>query len=73
MKKEIAVYWLDENLQPQVTFLDKNELTAALEAAKERRDTGHHHVVISTNFGDSVGKQGVTVVGPDYDWKKRRQ
>jgi hypothetical protein len=70
----IAIFWLDEENKPQVKLLKENELLPALTQANALRDEGKHHVVISTNFGDSVGKRGVSDVLPeDYSWKKRRK
>ena len=45
----------------------------ALSRVQELRSKGMRHVVSSTENSMSVGKPGVDVVGPDYDWKKRRQ
>lgn len=59
---------------PQVQFLGETELGPALTLANNLRNAGMNHVVISTVFGDSVGKRGVSDVLPEgYDWKKRRQ
>lgn len=69
----IAIYWLDTENKPQVEILQENELIPALNRANVLRDEGMAHVVISTNFGDSVGKRGVSDKLPDdYDWRKRR-
>lgn len=70
----IAIYWIDEENHPHVEFKGETELVPALTRANELRNAGNRHVSISTEFGDSVGKRGVSDVLPEgYDWKKRRQ
>lgn len=68
------VYWTESsNIQAQ-EFADLGE---ALKCCEEKRKNQHAgeditHVVLSSENPNSVGKQGVDVTGPDYDWKKRR-
>lgn len=72
-RMNIAIYWIDENNYPCVEFMGENDLGPALTRANTLRNAGYHHVSISTEFGNSVGKRGVSDKLPDnYDWKKRR-
>ena len=74
------VYWSQaEGGQSRVMsygFL-KGEMTLALaftEQLRVQQRTGGSisHIVMSCENPDSVGHQGVDVVGPEYNWKKRR-
>lgn len=70
----IAIYWLDKDNSPCVEFMGETDLGLALTRANTLRNAGYRHVSISTEFGDCVGKRGVSDVLPEgYDWKKRRQ
>lgn len=68
------VYYLDGSEPKMVIFEgDATEtLGPALQKTQELRQQGYRHVVLSTENSMSVGKPGVDVVGPDYNWKKRR-
>lgn len=75
-----VVYWLetvDEQAVPRVKEFDSN-LNAALlfaEMLRKRKYNGEPLMfidLVSDNNPNSVGKAGVDVTGPDYDWKKRR-
>lgn len=74
------VYWLEldsDKLQPHSRLFDSKNMTDALkfsETLRARKHAGEpvHFIVISSENPDCVGKQGVDVTGPDYDWEKRR-
>lgn len=44
------------------------------EELRKRKYSGEsvHFIVMSSEDPNCVGKMGVDVTGPDYDWKKRR-
>lgn len=65
------VFWMSEDDCNTKLFGD-DELTLALNKCEELRKQGFKHVVLSAHDENSVGKPGVDVTGPDYDWKKRR-
>lgn len=70
------VYWTEQQVSRSQQF-EKGQLTEVLsfmEALRQRQWVGEavSFVALSSENPDSVGKQGVDVVGPDYDWKKRR-
>ncbi len=44
----------------------------ALEIAMRLRNEGYRFVTTGVENPNCVGKMGVDVTGPDYDWKKRR-
>lgn len=69
------VYYLDGSEPKSITFEGDavTTLGPALQKVQELRNLGYRHVVLSTENSMSVGKPGVDVVGPDYNWKKRRQ
>lgn len=65
------VYWTNpHNNESYGRNLDT--LREALDECKMLRDSGRSFVTMVSENPDSVGKPGVTDVGPDYDWKKRR-
>ncbi|MBI3346634.1 MAG: hypothetical protein HY020_05420 [Burkholderiales bacterium] len=76
----IVVYWLEgdeEHIAPVCQFFGSTELTQALAWAEERRRQGCHHVSISTELEDHVGRAGVAAVeagktpdGQAYEWSK---
>ena len=69
------IFWI-ENEQPNSKFFGV-DLQAALkfvEVMRQRKYAGEQigFVTLSSENPDCVGKQGVDVTGPDYNWKKRR-
>lgn len=76
----IVVYWLEgegETALPVCQMFDAKALTAALSCAEERRRAGCHHVSISTELDEHVGRPGVAAVeagrtpdGQAYEWSK---
>ncbi|RZL37171.1 MAG: hypothetical protein EOP35_09350 [Rubrivivax sp.] len=76
----IVVYWLEgegEAALPVCEFFDSAGLTQALGRAEGLRRVGHHHVSISTELAESVGRPGVSAVeggrtpdGQTYEWSK---
>lgn len=70
------IYWTEESV-PNSKQFDTSEMSDALkfsESLRSRKYSGEKvgFIVMSVEHPDSVGKQGVDVTGPDYDWKKRR-
>lgn len=66
------IYWTAENTPNSKTF-DTSEMSKALAFSETlRKDPKNSFIVMSSEHPDCVGKQGVDVTGPDYDWKKRR-
>ena len=70
------IYWTEEG-QPKGQQFDSEEMGAALkfsEGLRKRSFAGEdiHFIVMSAENPNCVGKMGVDVTGPDYDWKKRR-
>ena len=70
------IYWT-ENGQPNGQLFDSEKMSEALkfsEALRQRSFAGEniHFIVMSAENPNCVGKMGVDVTGPDYDWKKRR-
>lgn len=73
----IVVFWLSAG-QPFVETFNDEQLLPALafaEARRKDRDTQglplNHHVVLSSELGDHVGKAGVSDELPtDYSWTK---
>ena len=54
-----------------------DEMKSALnkcEELRKRKYSGEsvHFIVMSSENPNCVGKMGVDVTGPDYDWRKRR-
>jgi hypothetical protein len=51
-----------------------SEVLLHAEGLRKRKYAGEDiaFISISSELPYVVGKQGVDVVGPDYDWKKRR-
>lgn len=74
------VYWSElslNELQPHCRVFDHNEMSQSLkfsETLRARKHAGEpvFFITLSSENPDCVGKQGVDVTGPDYDWKKRR-
>lgn len=49
-----------------------SDLGEALKFAEQKRNEGFRFVTLVSENPNSVGKPGVDVTGPDYDWTKRR-
>lgn len=58
--------FLDDQMTESLKFME------ALRACKYNNHEPIHFITLSSENPDCVGKQGVDVTGPDYDWKKRR-
>jgi len=68
-----VIYYIDEDGFPQgITNDGEESLGVALKEAERLRKEGFHHVTISTENSNSVGKPGVDVTNDTYNWKKRR-
>lgn len=74
-----VVFYTDENGTPTGVIIDgdvadpqADVLGRAMRKAEELRKAGYRHVTYATENSNMVGQYGVAVVGPDYDWKKRR-
>jgi hypothetical protein len=65
------VYWTNTH-NGESYGKEIGNLIDALAECKMLRDSGRSFVTMVSENPDSVGKPGVTDVGPDYDWKKRR-
>lgn len=57
-------------LGPEATEL--SDLSDALKLTEVLRRGGFRFVTLVSENPNSVGKPGVDVTGPDYDWTKRR-
>ncbi len=73
----IVVFWLEADTSPAAQAFQGHQLAEALAHAELRRREGKHHVIISTELAESVGRPGVDTVadrklpdGSDYDWSK---
>jgi hypothetical protein len=49
-----------------------HDMGVALNYCQVLRNAGHRFVTMASEIADMVGEFGVTEVGPDYAWKKRR-
>ena len=75
------VYWTiagDDAAAPQARAFDTAHMTDAMRfmeqlRARQRSGEGVRFVTMCSEHPDLVGHPGVDVVGPDYDWKKRRR
>lgn len=70
------IYWT-ENGQPSSKQFESEKMSEALKFSQELRtrqyaDGSVSFVSMASENPNCVGKQGVDVTGPDYDWKKRR-
>jgi hypothetical protein len=71
------VYWTENDTLAAKEF-GNDEMSAALQFSQELRNQQYKgekqisFIVMAVENPDMVGKQGVDVTGPDYDWKKRR-
>lgn len=66
-----CVYWVEED-QPQAQMFGSDEMSHAVTYTEEKRKGGFKFVSMAYENPDMVGKQGVDVTGPDYNWTKRR-
>lgn len=74
----VVVFWLapvGESFSPE--YEPCADTSVALKFCATLRSQGMHHVVISSEFGEQVGKMGVDAVvdgktpdGHPYDWSK---
>jgi len=63
------VYWS----QGDRSFGKEFELmTEGLNYCQQLREAGRRFVTMSSELPDNMTKMGVSDVGPDYNWKKRR-
>jgi hypothetical protein len=75
-----TVYWTviqNEQRQPFLEIFDSHEMVKALafmeNLRRSQRDNGDvSFITFASEHPDNKTKLGVDVVGPDYDWKKRR-
>lgn len=70
------IFWA-ENSVPCGKLFGDDQMRDALkfsESLRQRKFAGEDicFVTLSSENPNCVGKQGVDVTGPDYDWKKRR-
>jgi hypothetical protein len=81
-----VIYWMEEELVlgygdvttkrvPHAEEVD--DILLALKCAEKHRQRQFagekvSHITLMSENPNSVGKPGVDVVGPDYNWKKRR-
>jgi hypothetical protein len=70
------IFWA-ENSVPQGKQFESDQMSEALkfsESLRQRKFQGADigFVTLASENPNCVGKQGVDVTGPDYDWKKRR-
>ena len=70
MSATYCVFWRNESGDPDSKLHD--EMVPALAHCEQLRNSGNRFVTMAYENTDMVGKQGVDVTGPDYDWKKRR-
>lgn len=73
----IVVFWLEADANPASQAFLGSQLVEALAHAELKRREGRHHVIISTELAESVGRPGVATVadrklpdGSDYEWSK---
>lgn len=70
------VYWMEKNQAKNELFESEkmSESLTFMEALRKRQRDGEDiaFITLSSENPHSVGKPGVDVTGPDYDWKKRR-
>lgn len=69
-----VVYYTEEDGTPRsVIFDDEDPVGKGLAKCQELRNQGYRFVVSSTENPNWVGAgPGVSTVGADYNWKKRR-
>jgi hypothetical protein len=75
------VYWTivgNEASEPHERLFDTSEMVQAMQFMEElrrrqRAGEGVRFVTMCSEHPDVVGHPGVDVVGPGYDWKKRRR
>lgn len=64
------VYWTEAGGATSSEMF--HDMGVALNHCQVLRNAGHRFVTMASEIADMVGEFGVTEVGPDYDWKKRR-
>ncbi|MFL6673104.1 MAG: hypothetical protein ACJ8LG_07425 [Massilia sp.] len=75
------VYWTvveDDANKPHEKLYETSEMVQAMQfmeqlRARQRAGEAVCFVTMSSEHPDVVGHPGVDVVGPDYNWKKRRR
>jgi len=69
------VYWTESSEVQSQNFTDCGEALKFCEVKRKLQYAGEdiNHIVMSAENPNNVGKLGVDVTGPDYDWKKRRK
>jgi hypothetical protein len=75
------VYWTiveGEQHTPNSKLYETSEMVQALQfmeqlRARHRAGEPVHFVTMASEHPEMVGHHGVDVVGPDYNWKKRRK
>jgi hypothetical protein len=75
------VYWtiVDKDVNtPHAQAFASNDMVAAMrlmERLRSRQRAGEpiRFITMASEHPDSVGRHGVDVTGPDYNWKKRRK
>jgi len=77
-----VIYWLEHSEETgsmvyepgHETTDDLEEALKCAESLRKRQFAGEKfsHITLMSENPNSVGKPGVDVVGPDYNWKKRR-
>ena len=70
------IYWTEEAV-PKSQQFESDQMSEALKFSQELRTRQYtdgcvSFVSMASENPNCVGKQGVDVTGPDYDWKKRR-
>ena len=71
MNTIFKVYWTSPD-DGHACFQDFEDMTEALNHTQLLRTIGRRFVTMCSEQADMVGEYGVTEVGPDYDWRKRR-
>ena len=75
------VYWTDTKITnefsshgiPQSQSFDSTQLSQVLKFMEMlRNDASNRFVTMCSEHPDSVGQPGISEVGPDYNWTKRR-
>jgi hypothetical protein len=74
------VYWTiveGEHYRPHCTLFETSEMVQAMQfmeqlRTRQRGGEAVRFVTMASEHPDVVGHPGVDVVGPDYNWKKRR-
>lgn len=74
-----VIYWTEHKESGESVPCSEgcDDINQALQIAERQRKIQYSagtvsHVTLMSENPNSVGKSGVDVVGPDYNWKKRR-